>query len=160
MEQKLTKVEAKARYGNTPQKKHPKSGFGAILGSILGAKMLPKRCQKRSKKYAEKRHQKKRPPGSIFDHKSEQNGSFFLSKWDVLSIKCWPQSKSRNLEQTLALRMYTKGSDPPKMQLFRAFACKKRVPERGEEKDRKKIALGTILDQLWLPCRLHFGTKM
>ena len=42
VEQKLTKVEAKARYGNTPQKKHPKSGFGAILGSILGAKMLPK----------------------------------------------------------------------------------------------------------------------
>ena len=75
-------------------------------------------------------------------------------------VKCRPQSKSRNLEQTLALRMYTKGSDAPKMLLFRAFACKKRVPERGEEKDRKKIALGSIFDKIWLPFWLRFGSKM
>ena len=142
MVQKWTKVEAKGRYGNTPKKKHPKSGFGAILGSILEAKMLPKGGQKLIKNYTKKRHSKKRSPGSICDHKSEPNGSFFLSKWDVFSIKCRPRSKSRNLEQTLALRMYTKGSDAPKLLLFRAFACKKRVPERGEEKDREKMALG------------------
>ena len=113
-----------------------------------------------SKKYSKKRHSKKRPPGSILDHKSEQNGSFFLLKWEVFLVKCRPPSKSRNLEQTLALRMYAKGSDPPKMLLFRAVACKKRVPERGEEKERKKLALGPILDQIWLPFGLHFGSKM
>ena len=83
-----------------------------------------------------------------------------LSKWNVFPIKCRPQSKSRNLEQTLALRMYTKGSDAPKMLLFRAFACEKRVPERGEENDRKKMASGLILDRFWLRFWLRFGTKM
>ena len=55
--------------------------------------------------------------------------------------------------------MYAKGSDPTKMLLFRAVACKKRVPERGEEKERKKLALGPILDQNWLPFWFHFGSK-
>ena len=39
-----------------------------------------------------------------------------------------PSSKSRDLEQTPALPIRTKGSH-----------CKKRVPERGEEKGRKMV---------------------
>ena len=53
-----------------------------------------------------------------------------------------PRSKSRNLEQTLALPIQTKGSDPLKMLLFRAVGCKKRMPERGEENWRKKGGKG------------------
>ena len=78
VDQQLTKVEPKGRYGNTSKNQPPKLGFGTILGSILEAKMLPKQGQTLTKKYAKKRHSKKWPPGSIFDHKSEQNGSFFL----------------------------------------------------------------------------------
>ena len=46
------------------------------------------------------------------------NGSLFWSKSGL-----WP--KSRNLEQTLALRIQTKGSDPSKMVLFMQLGVEK-----------------------------------
>ena len=53
-----------------------------------------------------------------------------------------PRPKKRNHEQTLALRIQTKGSDPSEMLLFHVVGCKKRVKERGKEQGRKKGGKG------------------
>ena len=72
----------------------------------------------------------------------EQNGSFFLLKWEAFLVTCRPQSKSRNLEQTLALRIQTKGSDPPKMQLFVRLRVKNECQNQARKKRGKNQLQG------------------
>ena len=83
--------------------------------------------------------------------KESKMGGFLREKVKFFLIKYGPQSKSRNLEQTFALPIQTKGSDPLKMLLFRAVGYKKRVPERGEEDGMKKGGKGRKMEVKWEP---------
>ena len=73
-----------------------------------------------------------------------------LSKWepfiikivDFFCTKSGPGSKSRNLEQTLAWRIRTKGPDPSKRILFRAGGRQKGDHKRRREEGRKKGGKG------------------
>ena len=58
----------------------------------------------------------------------------YYKKKEGFLIKCGPVCKRPNLEQTLAGRIRTKGSDVCKMLFFCVVACQKREPKRGQEK--------------------------
>ena len=66
--------------------------------------------------------------------KVDKKGSFQDQNVNLFWVKSRHWSKSRNIEQTLAWRMQTKGSVPSKMKLFRAVGCQKGGQKRGGHK--------------------------
>ena len=57
--------------------------------------------------------------------------------------------KRPNLEQTLAGRIRTKGSDVWEMKFCCVVACQKREPKRGQEKERKLKEKGKTSEPIW-----------
>ena len=81
--------------------------------------------------------------------KSRKIQGFSGLKKEGFLIKCGPVWKRPNLEQTLAGRIRTKGSDVWKMLFFCVVACQKREPKRGQEKDRKLKEKGRKSEPKW-----------
>ena len=67
-----------------------------------------------------------------------KRGAFFGQNVRLFCPKSGPGPKSRNIEQTLAWRIRTKGSDPSKVTLFDVAGRQKGDQKRGVEKGRKK----------------------